>query len=133
MPRKITQSTLEQRKIVIDNHLQGKSEREIANIVNKSKSTVHDILKRYKEYNRISNKQRAPVKKKLSPRNEKFIMHEVQNDPFISAPKLATLLKTSFGKEVHAETVRRVLRKNNFNGRVARKKPCISEKTEKIA
>lgn len=131
MPRTIKQSTLEERKIVINNYLQGKTEREIANIVSKSKSTVHDIIKRYNEDERISNKTRAAVKKKLSTRDEKFIVREVQKDPFVSAPKLATIVKNNFGKEVHPETIRRVLRQNNLNGRVARKKPCISEKNRK--
>lgn len=131
MLRTIKQSTLEERKIVIKNYLEGKTQREIANIVNKSKSTVHDIIKRYNDDKRISNKQRAAVEKKLSQRDEKFIIREVQKNPFISAPKLTAIIKNNFGKDVHAETVRRVLRKNDLNGRVARKKPCISEKNRK--
>lgn len=72
MARKITQSTLEERKIVILNYLDGKSQREIANIVKKSKSTVHDIIKRYKEENRISNKQHSGAKKSLQPEKKSF-------------------------------------------------------------
>lgn len=131
MARKITQSTLEERKIVILNYLDGKSQREIANIVKKSKSTVHDIIKRYKEENRISNKQHSGAKKKLTTREEKFLIHEVQKNPFVSAPNLTIAIKSNFRKDISAETVRRVLRKHNYNGRVSRKKPCISEKNRK--
>lgn len=98
MSRIIKQSTFGERKIVINNYLDGKTQREIANIVKKRKSTVHDIIKRYKENKRISNKQRAVVKKKLSPRDEKCLVREVQKDPFISAPKLDVAVKKTLEK-----------------------------------
>lgn len=41
--------------------------------------------------------------------------------------KIASNVLKETGKSVSAETVRRVLRNNGYNGRVARKKPLISE------
>ncbi|GFW21521.1 hypothetical protein TNCV_1533441 [Trichonephila clavipes] len=43
--------------------------------------------------------------------------------PKISAPKIAASTSNTLGRSVSAETVRRVLRKAGYNGRVARKSP----------
>lgn len=130
MSRNIKQSTLEERKIVIQQHLEGKSEREISKLVNKSKSTVHDIISRYKENGFIANKERAPRSKKLSARDESMVLREVKKNPFTSAPKLTAMVKEASGTEVNPETIRRLLRKNEFHGRVPRKKPLISKKNQ---
>ncbi|GFS83757.1 HTH_Tnp_Tc3_2 domain-containing protein [Trichonephila clavipes] len=49
-------------------------------------------------------------------------------DPKISAPKIAASTSNTLGRSVSAETVRRVLRKAGYNGRVARKKPLIGKR-----
>ncbi|GFT59253.1 integrase_H2C2 domain-containing protein [Trichonephila clavipes] len=49
----------------------------------------------------------------------------VKIDPKISAPKSAVSTSNTLGRSVSAETVRKVLRKAGYNGRVARKKPLI--------
>ncbi|GFV85938.1 transposable element Tcb1 transposase [Trichonephila clavipes] len=53
------------------------------------------------------------------------VIHQVKIDPKISAPKIAASTSNTLGPSVSAETVRRVLRKAGYNGRVARKKPLI--------
>ncbi|GFS59863.1 HTH_Tnp_Tc3_2 domain-containing protein [Trichonephila clavipes] len=49
-------------------------------------------------------------------------------DPKISAPKIAASTSNTLGRSVSVETVRRVLRKAGYNGRVARKKPLIGKR-----
>ncbi|GFX16213.1 hypothetical protein TNCV_4704671, partial [Trichonephila clavipes] len=44
------------------------------------------------------------------------------------APKSAASTSNTLGRSVSAETIRRVLRKAGYNGRVARKKPLISKR-----
>ncbi|GFV48114.1 transposable element Tcb1 transposase [Trichonephila clavipes] len=56
---------------------------------------------------------------------ERRVIHQVKIDPKISAPKIAASTSNTLGRSVSAETVRRVLRKAGYNGRVARKKPLI--------
>ncbi|GFS83764.1 hypothetical protein TNCV_610971 [Trichonephila clavipes] len=51
-------------------------------------------------------------------------------DPKISAPKSASSTSNTLGRSVSAETVRRVLRKAGYNGRVARKKPLIGKRNK---
>ncbi|GFW12387.1 transposable element Tcb1 transposase [Trichonephila clavipes] len=53
---------------------------------------------------------------------ERRVIHQVKIDPKISAPKIAASTSNTLGRSVSAETVRRVLRKAGYNGRVARKK-----------
>ncbi|GFW41880.1 RNA-directed DNA polymerase from mobile element jockey [Trichonephila clavipes] len=56
------------------------------------------------------------------------VIHQVKIDPKISAPKIAASISNTLGRSVSAETVRRVLRKADYNGRVARKKPLIGKR-----
>ncbi|GFS94471.1 transposable element Tcb2 transposase [Trichonephila clavipes] len=49
-------------------------------------------------------------------------------DPKISAPKIAASTSNTLGRSGSAETVRRVLRKAGYNGRVARRKPLIGKR-----
>ncbi|GFW94806.1 transposable element Tcb2 transposase [Trichonephila clavipes] len=61
---------------------------------------------------------------KLSNEAKSYTSSE-EIDPKISAPKIAASTSNTLGRSVSAETVRRVLRKAGYNGRVARKKPLI--------
>ncbi|GFX46834.1 transposable element Tc1 transposase [Trichonephila clavipes] len=63
---------------------------------------------------------------KLSNEAKSYTSSEV--DPKISAPKIAASTSNTLGRSVSAETVRRVLRKAGYNGRVARKKPLIGKR-----
>lgn len=65
--------------------------------------------------------------KLLSARNERKILKEIRENPHLSAQKLKDKLRGSLCNNVSNETLSRVQRSNNFNGRVARKKPLISE------
>ncbi|GFX23628.1 transposable element Tc1 transposase [Trichonephila clavipes] len=53
---------------------------------------------------------------------ERRVIHQVKIDPKISAPKISASTSNTLGRSVSAETVRRILRKAGYNGRVARKK-----------
>ncbi|GFU94752.1 transposable element Tcb1 transposase [Trichonephila clavipes] len=57
---------------------------------------------------------------------ERRVIHQVKIDPKISALKIAASTSNTLGRSVSAETVRRVLRKAGYNGRVARKNPLIA-------
>ncbi|GFV45492.1 transposable element Tc1 transposase [Trichonephila clavipes] len=59
---------------------------------------------------------------------ERRVIHQVKIDPKISAFKIAASTSNTLGRSVSAETVRRVLRKTSYNGRVARKKPLIGKR-----
>ncbi|GFY30457.1 transposable element Tcb2 transposase [Trichonephila clavipes] len=71
-----------------------------------------------------ANNEGRGRKKIMNFITERRVIHQVKIDSKISAPKIAasTLIPHRL---VSAETVRRVLRKAGYNGRVARKKPLI--------
>lgn len=127
MGRKNKNTTFDVRQLVIFHHANGKSYNEIRKLVNLSKSTVGDIVRRYKNEDRIESKLQTGRPKKLSAREEKQIVRKVVKNPRISAPKLKTEVLKETGKEVHEQTIRRILKNSGYNGRVARKKPFISE------
>ncbi|GFW16686.1 transposable element Tc1 transposase [Trichonephila clavipes] len=71
----------------------------------------------------LENNEGRGRKKIIKFTTERRVIHQVKIDPKISASTSNTL-----GRLVSAETVRRVLRKAGYNGRVARKKPLIGKR-----
>lgn len=120
------QTSVEIRELVIKLYKEGKSQREIAKLVNKSRGTIQHIIHRFTRDGRIANKEKTSSKKAFSERDEAFIVREIKKNPRLSAPKLTEMVKSQLDIHVNPETVRRVLRKRGYNGRVARKKPFIS-------
>lgn len=122
MGRKSKNTSIDLRKLVISHYKEGKSFREIGEIVKRSHSTVQCIIKRFREENRVVDMPKMGPKKLLNAHDERWILRQVKKNPKISAPKLTANLENYCGKSVSPETVRRVLRNNNYNGRIARKK-----------
>ena len=110
-------------KLLLQLHKEGKSYKEIASLVSRSKSTIHYIIKKYNINGNIANEQRSGRPKELTPREEELLLREIKKDPFTSAPKLATMVVTF----IHAQLCRRMSWKNNFLNRVPREKPYISK------
>lgn len=121
-------TTIEQRELVINHFKNGQSVRKIADHVKLSASTVQHIIERFVHENRVENKGRNAPNKIFNEWDERYIIRKIKENPKLSAPKLASEVQLGLGKSCCAETVRRVLRDNDFNGRVARKKPFISQK-----
>lgn len=122
------QTNVEVRQIIINNYNNGKSLREIGKIVNRSFATVQYIINKYKNENTIQRTPRNAVNKKLNEHDKRWILREIRQNPKLSAPKLTQKVQQYLGKSVNPETVRRVLRENNFHGRIARNKPYINER-----
>lgn len=112
---------------IVTLHDEGKTLREIGKIVKRPFSTVRYIINKYKITGSVENLPRSGRPKILNDREERAILKEVQKDPKISAQTLASNIAEAKGKSVCAETVRKVIRNAGYNGRVARRKPFISE------
>ncbi|CAK9810994.1 Transposable element Tcb1 transposase [Anthophora plagiata] len=69
--------------------------------------------------------------KKFNAYDERWIVRKLKENPKLSAPKLSNKVEKYLQKSVNPETVRRVLRKNNFHGRTARNKLFVSDKNKK--
>ncbi|XP_015602859.1 uncharacterized protein LOC107271405, partial [Cephus cinctus] len=124
MPCKVNTS-FDIRKLVIYHNAKGKSYKEIAALLNISKSTVGDIVKRFKCEDRIDSIPQKDQPKKLDVRDERKLLRKIKKDPTLSAPKLASELLNETGKNVHPQTIRRALKHSGY------KKPYVSEKNRK--
>lgn len=121
-------TTIGQRELVIHHFKNGQSQRKIAEIVNINAPTVQKIIERFVHENRVHNKGREPPNKIFSDTDERTIVRRIKASPRLSAPKLTSAVQSDLGKQCSVETVRRILRKHDFHGRVARKGPFISPK-----
>lgn len=125
------QTSLELRNLIIDHFKNGKSQREIAQIVGKARTTVENIIHRFQNEGRVVNKPKISTKKLFSVRQERWILKQIKTDPRLSAPKLRDMVQKQYNIICNAETIRRVLRKDGLNGRIARKKPYVSTKNKR--
>lgn len=131
MGRKGVNTSFDQRQLVIFHHTKGKTERELSAMLNIPRSTIGDIIRRFKNEDRIDSKPNTGRPTLLNDHDKRVIMRKVREDPKISAPLLAAEMAAEGGRSVHPETIRRVIREKGYNGRVARKKPFISEINKK--
>lgn len=132
MAPKGKQTSTEMRQLVIKLNLDGKSIRDIGKIVDRSPATIHGIIRRYRDECRVENKSRQGQGRILNDHEERRLMKEVKKNPLQTARELRNKVERDTGKKVCAETVRNVLRKNDYNGRIIRKKPFISPKNRII-
>lgn len=126
----VRQTTKEERELIISLFQKGNSQRKIAQIINRSASTVQHIIERYTKEGRIRDKPRNKGRRKLNDKDERWIVRQIQVNPHKSVPEITNDLNDSLGKEVHPQTVRRVLWRADYKGRLARKKPFISKKNK---
>lgn len=90
------------------------SVRDIGSLLKLPKSTVFNIIKKYKETNSLANcpgRGRKPI---LTPREKRNVVRKIKKDPFKSAPKIAAEVKEDTGKAVSSQTVRNILKKEGF-------------------
>ncbi|GFR18089.1 uncharacterized protein TNCT_671061 [Trichonephila clavata] len=99
MSRQRDQTSIELRKLIIKHTEDGKSVQEISEIVKRSHSTVHDIIKRYKTNNQGGNKPKKAHNKIFTEADERYLVRKVKVNPFLSVPKLAIIAKNELGKK----------------------------------
>ena len=128
MGRRGKNTSFEKIQLIIFHKEKGKSCRQIAEMLNMKKSTVSDIIVRFRDEDRIHLMPQSGRPRAFTPREESLIVRKVKKNPRISAPKLCTEVMKSTGKKVDPQTIRNVLKRAGFHGRVARKKPLIEER-----
>ncbi|XP_070529853.1 uncharacterized protein [Cardiocondyla obscurior] len=131
MGRKRKNTSFDMRQLVIFHCEKGKSIRAISNMLRIAKSTVGDIIKRYRKEDRILSKPNSGHPKILTKRDRRYVITVIKKDSRISAPQIATMLQEKRGIIVNPETVRSVVRSEGYNGRIARRKPFINSKNRK--
>jgi transposase len=107
---------------------EGYSHREIAEKIGKGKSYVTKTLKRYNETGTIDRKAGSGRPKLLSEKDRRLILKKVDEEPKISAAKLANIVSEATGKMPCPQTMRNLLNEEGFHGSPARKVPLLSKK-----
>lgn len=112
---------------IIKLHSKGLSYRKIANRLEISFSTVRNIIKKFRTTGSVLNKPRSGRPSKLNEREQRSIHRRVERDPTSSAASIAEEIASTSNTTFCLQTVRNVIHKYNYYGRVQRKKPFISE------
>ncbi|GBM16868.1 hypothetical protein AVEN_99760-1 [Araneus ventricosus] len=86
-------------------------------------------MQRFKKASSVEKKERSGRPRTFSEREERWIVQrgQVHINPRTSAVKSTLKCKSRFRKSVNPETVRNVLRKHKYHGRLPRRKPYISK------
>ncbi|GBN02277.1 hypothetical protein AVEN_238159-1 [Araneus ventricosus] len=85
----------------------------------------------FKKTNSAETKQRSGCPRTFSELGERWIVRQAHINPKTSAVKLTLKFKSRLRKSVNPETVRIVLKKHKYYGRVPRRKPYISKANRK--
>jgi transposase len=104
--------------------------REIAIILKRSKTAVENAINDYFKKDKTSAILRSGRPKKLTERNNRQIIKIVKKTPKITVKEITQELK-ELNISACESTIRHVLHFNNYYGRIAIKKPLVSEKNRK--
>ena len=88
------------------------------------------IVNKFKYQGSVKNLQRKPKQRKLNKKEEKHIVREIKRNSRINSQKLCQLVQFSTGKNIFNETVRQVLHRHGYHGRVPWKRPLVSRKNK---
>lgn len=113
------------RKTVIKLRNEGNSLWEIGRILNLKKPTVQTIIKNFKESGNYESKPRAGRPRILDERTDRAVVRLVKENPKQSAVEINRKIKADLGVKVSDQTIRRTIKKNGYNSRVARRKPLL--------
>lgn len=104
------------------------SNRQIASRCKVSPSTVSNLWAKYRETGSMAerNDKRTGAPRKTTPRQDRALVRASERERFKTAPQLRRDLMEE-GTQLSVSTIKRRLGDANLNGRVARKKPLISE------
>lgn len=131
MGRKRAETTIAERKIIVNLHNQCKSLAEISRIVSRPRSTIQSIIDRYGLRKTLKNNARSGRPRKFNDHTGRVIIRMVKQNPKISAIKIVEHLKNNLNTDISVSTVRSFLRNQGYHGRVARRKYFVSEANRK--
>ena len=89
MNRKKSETSKSIRELIVNCYKKGKSYGEIAQLVNRSKSTIHYIVKKFNTQSNIVNKPCCGRSKKLTEREKRTIIRKIRQNSFTSGTQLA--------------------------------------------
>ncbi|GFY31080.1 regulator of chromosome condensation 2 [Trichonephila clavipes] len=112
-------------------HLCGKSVREIADILQKPKSTVSDVIVKWKCRGSETAEKRTGMPKILGERSRETLKRVVKQNRKSSLVEISQEFQSSSRIQQFSRTVRRELKNFGFHGRAAAHKPNITPQNAK--
>lgn len=109
----------------------GHVERDIVNILDHPKSTIHNIIDKYKTEHQISNAPRSGRPPKLTERNVRYLVKTVKKDRQQSLDEITEKFNQISIVSVSSSTIKRTLHNEGFYGRAGKRKPLVSEVNRK--
>ncbi|GIY61972.1 HTH_Tnp_Tc3_2 domain-containing protein [Caerostris extrusa] len=98
--------------------------REIGKIVGRTHSSIQRVINNYTSSKSIISKPRSGRPSKLTACEKRYVFKSVRLNPRISGFQIANEVRDL--KTLHEDTIRKILKKAGYHGRVARRKPHIS-------
>ncbi|KAK2578330.1 hypothetical protein KPH14_012631 [Odynerus spinipes] len=80
------------REFIVKLRKEGATLRKIAQMTNKSHSSVEYVVDRYNKTGLLQNRQRTGRPQKLETHHKRAILRTIRTDPRTSAPKLASMI-----------------------------------------
>lgn len=120
------ETTVEMREVIVKLRKEGKSYAEIGKLTGKPRSTIQTIIRNAENRNATDSLPRSGRPRKLSERDRRMVLHEINKNPKTSAVELNNMVYRTTGTIVNPETIRIMLREEGFKSRSPRKKPFIS-------
>lgn len=88
---------------------------------------MQSIINRFKGKEVPISNKRSGRPKKLTPREERFIVNIIKKNQKTTSSEISSQLEEYFNNSVSHRTVRRVLHRAGYRARVPRKKPHITK------
>jgi transposase len=117
------------RRQVIEKLNAGFNQSSVSRMLGISRYSVQMIQKKYSQGFGLLDKPKSGRPTKLSLRMQRSIIVNSKKDPFKTAKQLSDEAKVS--NIVSVDTVKRLLRHNNLNGRIATRKPALNHMDKK--
>ncbi|GBC22304.1 IS630 family transposase [Rhizophagus irregularis DAOM 181602=DAOM 197198] len=110
----------------------GDSERAISNKTGYGKTTIHNIIAKYRETGAVTVAPRSGCPKKLTERDKRHLKAIINKNRREPEEKIRKIFMESTGNDVGRRTIQRTLYGMGYNSCAALRKPCVSECNRKI-
>lgn len=120
--------SIEIRMLIVKLKEEGKSYAEIAKLIDRPRATIQTVINNYRKNKSFESAPGRGRKKAFTMQVERKIERMVKKDPKTSAPKITALLKKDLNVTVNPQTVRNLLHRQSYAGRISRKKPFLTKR-----
>ncbi|CAF4789727.1 unnamed protein product [Rotaria sp. Silwood2] len=124
---KVREWSSDLRQLVIKHHSNGDSIRTIATDLYLARSTVHCIIKKWKQTGSVINRIGRGRKRLTTSRVDRIIHRKLISDRRKAALDVALDLKNDYQTSISPQTIRNRMHEIGYKGCIARKKPLLKK------